>query len=516
MILRLVVPVLCFLLCMPDHDAYSQSRPEIFWGPDIDDQKGVSTLAVFGDNDDYFFTLQRSRKKRGGYTISKIDADSLDVVAKAPVLIPEINKIQPVLQNVITLEGSNYLITTTENPDLGKVFIYAFQVTSKGEINQVPVLLAAASAEALNHGGNFRTYVDKYRKHLTVIVPTEHIDGRNDKFEIRLFDPGLNLLRAKNLEVPHASERLNYVDAAIDSTGDVYVLASIRDTELEALNKDRNIGKDFSLLHYSWATESLNEKSLSLGLKWLYDVDLFINDKNNVQICGYYSNMVDLIMAGTFSVELEPSSGKLLNQGITPFDRDFRSQLRPASNATSETDVFELDYVFNNESGQSLLISEKTYTETTQSYNPATGSYSTIYVYNFDEVLVSCINPNSKIQFNAVIPKYQSSSAKKNSYTSYLATFHKDNAYLFYNDHERNAGLSIDKARGHRQLTSASQGQLVMLQIEPTGRLRKMPLFTATSMRASFVPSFVYQTDNSVILMAKSGYRTQYFKVILD
>ncbi len=490
---------------------------QLKWGQEIDDQKGTALIEVFGnENSDEFYALFRSRKKRDGYQLLKFDTDSMYLQDKKVFQLDDPNGGVPRLLYPISTEKNHFIIASTQDVNEDRITILAYPITSDKTIGKAPIKVATGSLKAIEAGGNFRIFVGDRGQTITAIIPTEPFGGKNEKFEVRLFDSEFQLMRAKNLEVPHSAEDLNYVDALIDSTGDVYVLASIRDLEVHEYGEGRNLAKNFSLLHYSWATESLTEKSLSLGSKWMYDARLMINADKNIQICGYYSNMVDLIIAGTFSVEIQPSTGDVLQTGLWPFDRDFKSNLRPKSKSGREIDAYELNYTFANKKGNVQLLSEKTYTEINQTFNPSMGTYTTVKIYNYDEVLMTSLGKTGQIKYSLVIPKFQSSSSENSSYVSYYAHDHKDRTYVFYNDHFRNADLGLGSEKGYRQLTSESSAQCVMLEILPDGKARKYPLFLSSDKRATFVPNYAYATSNSLILLSRSGYHLQFFKIRLE
>ncbi len=489
---------------------------QVEWGQEIDDQKGTALIDVFGNDQSSFYALFRSRKKRDGYQLLKFDTDSVYLQDKEVFQLHDPEGGVPRLLYPVSTKSNHFIIASTQDVNQDRINILAYPIKPEKSVGKNPIKIASGSLKAIEAGGNFRVFVDESGETLTVIIPTEHIEGKNEKFEVRLYDKDFQLMRAKNLEVPHAAEHLNYVDALIDSTGDVHVLASIRDLEVHEYGEGRNLAKNFSLLHYSWATESLTEKSLSLGSKWMYDARLLINDDKNIQICGYYSNMVDLIIAGTFSVEIQPSTGDVLQTGLWPFDRDFRSNLRPKSKSGRDIDAFELNYTFADSKGNVQLLSEKTYTEINQTFNPSMGTYSTVKIYNYDEVLMTSLGKTGQIKYSHVIPKFQSSSSQGSPYVSFYAHHHKDRTYVFYNDHFRNADLGLGSEKGYRQLTSESAAQCVMLEITPNGKSKKYPLFLSSDKRATFVPNYAYATDKSLILLSRSGYHLQFFKIRLE
>ena len=254
-----------------------------------------------------------------------------------------------------------------------------------------------------------------------------------------------------------------------------------------------------------------------MGNKWLYDVRLFINEKNNLQVAGYYSNMVDLIMAGTFSLEINKKTDKIINQGLNQFDREFRTQFRPKGGNIAQTELgmFNLDYAFPQKDGMTQLICEKNYTETSTVVNPGTGTYSVITVYNCDEILLSSIDPSSKIKYNITIPKYQSSTNPYDDYTSYLAFRNGARTFIIYNDNTRNTELSLQSEKGYRQLTSPANSTAIMIVVHENGQTVKIPLFDSSKEKPVLNPKYFYQTSDGVVLLTNSGYDTRLLKVKL-
>jgi hypothetical protein len=227
--------------------------------------------------------------------------------------------------------------------------------------------------------------------------------------------------------------------------------------------------------------------------------------------------MVDLVMAGTFSLEINPKNGDIVNQGISPFDRDFRTKFRPTTSRDRQTEMgrFKLDYVFAMPGQGATLISEKSYVETTSIWNPTTNTYQTIIIYNYDEVLATCINPDSKIKYNIVIPKYQSSNSSASVYTSYLAFRRGGSTCIVYNDHFRNEEIPLNSEQGYRQLSSSNNSQVIMAIIDDKGNTKKLVLKDMREEKVNFNSAFMHEAGNYLILVANNPYKTRYFKIKL-
>ncbi len=489
----------------------------MIWSDPNQGLKGYEVNDLFGFNDDHFFVFRENRRKKFRYAIQKVSTDSLKVLGERIFNLPEVKGETPRLITSMSIGKKQYLLAYTSEKDKDEMNIFAYEILDSPNISAVPTLLAKANKFALNTERDITAFKDEKNDLFTIIIPLETEPTKNEKFQLLLFNSELNTVNSKQIEVPYPAEILEYTEALVDSTGSIYVLATILNTSLTAINKDRNIGRNYSLFKYSWETETLVEKSLSLGSKWLYDVRLFLNKNNNVQVAGYYSNMVDLIMAGTFSLEINKETGEVLNQGLNPFDREFRSQFRPKGGIITDVELgmYVLDYVFPKNNGNTLFISEKNYTETSTVFNPGTGTYSIITIYNYDEILLSTISASSKIEFNLMIPKYQSSTNSSDDYTSYLAFSEGDKTFIVYNDNERNSGLSLTEEKGYRQLTSPSNTAAILVVVHQNGQMKKLPLYTADKEKPVLNPNFFYQTSDGVVLLTESGFDTRFLKLKL-
>lgn len=512
-----VKSVLLLLLLLPFSLA-AQDKPNLIWGKPIESLKGYEINQVFGADDDVFYVFRQNRRKKYPYALQKISTDSLIVLGERIFSLIELKGNEPKIVQTLEIGKKLYFIATTTESATDSVTIYAYEILDKPNIEPKPTLLGRANGKALNKNQDFTIFKDDVNDLFTLILPQETDQQKNQKFEILLFNSLLEKIKSKNIEVPYPADIIEYTDALVDSSGAIYVLASIMNPSLTALNKDRNIGKNFSLFKYSWETETLVEKSLSLGNKWLYDVRLFLNKSNNIQVAGYYSNMVDLIMAGTFSLELDKTNSKILNQGLSPFDREFRTKFRPKGGNISETELgmFNLDYVFPRADGSTQLISEKNYTETSTIFNPGTGTYSIITVYNYDEILLTTIDESSKIKYNIMIPKFQSSTSSYDSYTSYISFSESGKTFFIYNDNDRNSDLGIDASSGYRQLTSPTNTVVELVVVHENGQTVKIPLYTSSKERPVLNPNFFYQTHDGVVLLTNSGYDSQFLKLKLS
>jgi len=511
-----IIGILLVLICTPFF-GLGQKASTMHWGPVMTDQKGNELLSVFGADSAYFYTLRTASKKRDGFLIEQISTDSLAVEKVVTVQFPMVDGMFPLLFDALSFGGRNYLITTAENATNNEIHILAFELNTNLMLLGSPITIGISDQAILGAGKNFMTYTDKLKRNLLVVIPKEKEAAKNEKFDVLLFDADLNFLYKKSLELPHASGLVGFEDILVDAGRGFFLLTSIVDKSLKTIHANRNMGRNYSLLQYTWENELMRERSLAIGTKWLYNVKLIENAADNFQIAGYFSNMVDLIMAGTFSVEIDRESGEIVNQGLNPFDREFKNKFKSATNNDpADLGLYRLDHVYPVSQNRTQLVSEKRYSQTSTVFNPATGTYSVIEINYFDQLLITGMSPSSEIIYQFKIPKFQSSSRIDGLYTSYVAWQGKSGIYLIYNDHERNAALRLDEESNYRQVNSTSSTQVVALNIDDSGQAKKEVMFTTADRKMTFTPYFFYALDDGIILMTVDGYKTQYVRLKLE
>lgn len=497
--------------------ARSQDAFSIEFGPILDEQKGNDLISVFGRDSTHFFTLRLSGRKNGGFIVEKIDTDSMHVQKTAEFFLPTVGGIDLVLKYPVELKERIYFLATAENPTTGEVNIYALEFNQNLNLDQTAILLGIGTRISLINGESFRLHKDREAETLMVLIPRHFEPERNAKFDVAIFDSSLKLLREKRIEIPHPSGMLSVDDILVKGQSHFYLLFSMEDPTLVNLQSERKMGRNHSVIEFSWETGKMREKSLAIGTKWLYDVSLVLNADSNVQIAGYYSNMVDLSIAGTFSVELDTRSGQIVNQGLSPLDRRFKAQFKRATNSDpSELGLFSQTRVFPAGKGLVQMVSEKEYAQNTTVFNPVTGTYSLIRIQNYDQLLVTGMAPSSQIVFNFTIPKFQSSTRYDALYTSFLSHLGSESLYLIYNDHERNQELTLTDISNHRQITSPSNTMAMLVRIGNNGSATKFPLFSTSDRNMTLTPYFYRTLPDGVVLTATNGYKTQFIRLKLQ
>jgi hypothetical protein len=479
------------------------------FGPELAEQRNTPIVEIFGHSDDYFLCLRKQRKQNGSFVIEKIGTDSLRVEKSVPFIPTEVAGKLPVFAFPFSTKSGSYLMATAEDPESQEVYIMAYPISENLSIPSQPVVLGVGNREALISEDGFLIFKSTDGEKLVLFIPEEDNPAKNEKFTLRYFDSQLSLLDTKKIEIPYRASEVFLEDAVLTASGVLHGIISI-----EKESKVRSIPDSYALLSYNPREEGVKEKALALGTKWFYDLDLTLTPDTNLWLSGYYSNMVEPSMAGTFSVLMDSHNGELLKTGLSPFDRDFRLIFRRDLNSDEDDlGLFQLDKTYLGKNETLSMVSEKRYERQSTIFNPATGMYNVILIHYHEEIMITTIKPNSRIVENILIPKYQNFSRTSGRYTSYTSHQWKDGILVFYNDHAKNTDLPADDYNEYRALSNENNIAITYCLVED-GTVIKRSLDPKAVNNYYLDAEFSYDRRTFQILTAYKENQTRYIKVL--
>lgn len=507
--LQSIVLLALFALITQLVAAQDADLPTFMVGPELAEQKNNRIWKTFGHSDQFFYCLRTDRRKEDLFILEKIGVDSLSVLKTSEFSLGEINTRIPVFAYPFSTDDASFIIATAEDPESKDIFILAYRIFDNLTIAIEPVVIGIANREALMSEDGFLIFRSKDKKKVALFIPEEKDQLRTEKFALRYFDSELNLLESRKIEIPYPSDEVRLEDALLTPDGVFHGIIS-----LSKATEVRVLPNSYALLTYNPAEDKIKEKSLALKSKWIYDLKLTLTPDTNLWLAGYYSNMMEPSMAGTFSVLIEANSGELLNTGLSPFDRDFRLMFRSnLKNNEDELGLFQLDNLTLNGDGSLSMISEKRFDRQSTIFNPATGTYTVIQVHNYEELLITTILPGSQIVETLLIPKYQSSSRNADRYTSYAKTIVGDQLLFLYNDHIRNEPLSSTQFDEYRTLNN-SNNMSISYGLIRNGEIIKKTLNPPTLDSYHLDAEQQYRSSKGHVFTTYNGYRTRYIKVL--
>lgn len=485
-----------------------------FLGPVQEEERGLELLELFGHADDHFFALYGNTRRMRKFTLVKVNTDSLQVKTRTEFKLPEIKGMPTYYAFAFSTAENEYIIATADDGKTGEVFIFAFEILDDASISGTPITIGQGKALALNSDDGFSIFLSEDGQRPIMLIPDEPDPFKNEKLQVRVFDGKFSLLQSGLLRLPYPAGQAMVEKAIGDSGGNVHLLASIANEPVDKRNKYDDRTVEYTLVSYDPATNRVSEKLLSLGEKKLYNAQPVINGEDHLQVAGFYGNMLNMNMAGTFSLEVDATDGTILNYGMYPFGRDFRLRFRSdVRQKESESGHFELDQVQVLGMDTLQMISEMRYTQTATVFNPASGTYSTIVINNFDEILVTRIATDSRIINNTLIPKLQSSSREEGKYLSYVSYLVDGITYLIFNDNERNDPHDLFDGGTVRPLTGSSAARPVVVSVDKEGRASKRLLIVSGTQPYVLFAAYHHATPSAMILTLYSGSKIRFAKI---
>ncbi|MFN2422785.1 MAG: hypothetical protein ABR572_03320 [Cryomorphaceae bacterium] len=507
---------LLWMLCFGQ--ASAQNSTSVIWGPRPEKGNQLELIEVFGADTNFFYTMSGETRKNSALFISRIEADSLRPLHSCVLALPDVDGRQAFYLQSLDFAGKSYIIGTTESSKGELIELHAYEIDDSLRFGIPPVFLGNVHRTVMAQNRNYQLITSTDNRFLALVATTELDLARNEKFEIKLFDSSLNLAFQKQLEIPYAAGDVNYGDIIVDSDVAIYLLMDVPSPRLKEMDKVAAPAGDYFMIRYNFKQNTVSEKALSIGVKWIYEARLKKNTAGDIQVFGYFSNMVDPVMAGTFSVSFDAATGRITDNGLAAFDRAFKAQFRPRGNVTDRSDLalYDIGYTFAQPDSEMLMVSEKRDLYRSTIFNPATGTYFVVENFMYEEILLTQISTSGEGLMNFKIPKFQASGRSDDNHLSYLAARDKDRTFFIFNDHERNAGLDIHSNTKYSVLSGRNNAQAVMYRFGPGGHLSKEVLFKNSPSGGVFIPTFCYQLSGALVIYTEGSAGGQFVRLGLE
>lgn len=509
--MKKVIIFLFFAISIAESKAQTSN---LYWGAIEEDKHNREIVDIYPALNGNIIITKANIRNYEELILEEFSQDSLKLLNKNQQKIPEVKNMQPKYYGALHLRQNSIIICTAEDRNNNKTYILGFPLSPDLNLASEPKTLGIIETVDQKDNVLFDLYTSTDNNSFVLLIPTSFDDQQNEKFELRNFDYLMNLSYSKELEFPYPANKLLFEDLLLDGDSAVYMLISEEADHFSNKKSDTRKARNYKLASFFTKENRMIELELSLGLKWVYDARLSITQTGALQVAGYYSNYTDLILSGTFALNINRSTQEIETQGLKPFSRDFKTQFRPSSGVVDERELgyFQFDKIYNLPNGNTQLICEKRYSYTSTVYNPATGTYMVVTVYRSDNLIITEIDEKGDIVFNLNIPKFQASSRDFGLYTSY-SSFRRDNkTYFLYNDNEQNSG-SNDK---FREMNSADDSDAVLVEIDKDGTVNKTILYNHAKEQTVLRPEYYLPTPDGIVLYTQSSKKFRLARLSLE
>lgn len=312
---------------------------------------------------------------------------------------------------------------------------------------------------------------------------------QSDGIHFRCFNRGLNLLWEKDLRLPPAPEIAQVHHYLLDNRGSIYLMSG-RNPIKSFSDWQRPQGGLYVAYYFDPFTKRLKQYDISLKDKQVLSTEFAINNKQEVVIAGYYSNNFKFKADGTLLIILNAHGGSIQKAAYTPFSATFLENMHVGGKETLED--FYLDHLHITDSGHVVLIGEQYYVSRFVTTDPTTGRQVVDYRYNFDDVMMHCLDTAAEHIWSLRIPKRQFTNSPSDVHFSYAFAPSDAGYAVIFNDDEASTERLASGEDTQASLWTGSKNSVTTLcLINPAGQLTRSTLTDNNEEHLLFNPLMV-------------------------
>lgn len=346
------------------------------------------------------------------------------------------------------------------------------------------------------------------------LSPEKRADNKNyDNIGLHVFDSNLSQQWEKVIEMPHTEKKMDYFDRSVNADGDVYILAKVYNDETtddmkSKRSEDPNYHMELFLVKAGGA--DIKKEKIIIEGKFINSLMLYEATKDFMVIGGYYQDPgTKYGVSGVYLIKVKKDGElydqyyheiplEILNQNVRKVEA--RKNSRDEEKGKSSFKNLLLKRIVTAEDGSVVLIGEQ-YELEIRTSTSANGSVYTYITHHYDNILITRIGVDGKLNWMHKIPKEQKGKSKPGG-MSFQYMNNGDSHYLLYLDNIKN--LNLEKDEDPALHLNGSGGYLTSAKIEHgSGISSKHSLFDVRDVKGIEADQFetnriVQLSDNEI------------------
>jgi hypothetical protein len=515
-------------------NAYSQKKSksvDIISGEEIKESRSSNLESIIGYDETGIYVL----KTEGGGMFSSEASfiehfdNKMNQTKSEEVIITDKRGDERFFESFVYMSNTIYLFSSTEDKKSDFVELYAQTVNKKTlrpNNDARKIAKIDYSQKGNNSFGDFAFEISKDESKILIHYLLPAKKKEKEKIALIVMDKDLNLVWEKKCTLPYSEDLFEDERYKIDNEGNAYILGLVYKEKAVSKRKGKPNFK-YQLISYKSNGTVYNEYPIELPGKFITDMQIAINDKNDIICAGFYSNVGTFSVNGSYYMYIDGQNGDISRKNFKEFDIDFitqnmtereaeRTKKKEKKGKDVELYEYDLDDLVIRDDGGVILIGEQFFINVfTTTYTNSNGSTSTTttYHYYYNDIVVININPDGKIDWAKKIPKYQESINDGGTYSSYALGFLDDKLFFLFNDNPKNLTNTGD---GKLKNYNPNRESIVALVVmENDGNFKKEALYKMKRSDILIRPKLSQQvTDSEMILFGKKGKMQQFTKLI--
>jgi hypothetical protein len=438
-ILRLIVTVIVLLVILPISSAQS-----IEWSNSRKINGGALFTRVLGENANGVYVLRyRNRFFTRNIIIEKY-RNHLGFNFSRNILLKRSRLI------AVDLNQENLLFFTSdfnknERRNELKAQFFDNNILPKTKEKQIAYSQPIESYDK----GDFRVQSSSDLSKYLVVYSNKSLANKRT-IHLKMLDNQMNELAEKHLELPLNYDAYNLNEFTIDNAGNVFLI----------VKEKHKIGKrtfdeisNYRLLIWQQSTNELRDILLSDSGRYIQNLKLSIDrNQQSANISGYYSYAHQDRFSGLYLCKVNADSIENAKQYYSPIPVELMSRLIGERQAIDKSEAFDFKQLkaIPLSNGSVALISERSSMSLEEDivYVNGVPQNTSRNIYNFDDVMIVCLDSIGRLIWHQVIHKNQSSLNDGGYYSSIIIGVTNDNIHVIFNDKMRGNGNVLQYSLG--------------------------------------------------------------------
>lgn len=373
---------------------------------------------------------------------------------------------------------------------------------STGEFENEGERIIAVEGKVTGGNGNKFKLATSFDNSKLLVRFRKKPESRNDKINhdvigLYVFDSKVKPLWGKDVEMPYTEARMDNIDYAVGSNGDVFILTEVmKEGESRKFDREGNPNFDNQLITISESGVDVNASEINVQGKFVTQASFFEGKDDALMIAGFYGNKRGIQTDGIFYCSLTKDGKQsdfknfeipleLIKQYMSQRNQERLERKEDKGKDLGMTNMVLRDILIHDD-GSIFFAAEKYYVVVTT--DSKTGS--TRYDYYFEEMLAAKLDKNGELVYMKKLPKRQHSSSGgsgfgfggfvgvsflRNSELSYKLVQSKDHYYIMFLDNVKNLELNENKIPARHE--QGKGGFLTAYQInKESGNVKKLSI----------------------------------------
>lgn len=292
-----------------------------FTGFDLEKSSDVTLIGAFKTPDGYVVFKKEPIRGPGGwhYFLQRFDNNmkSVNVMDVSEQFEHDKYSIEQ-----ITKVGNSYvLISTRNNAEKKEINLYAQRLEWDRNKLEEPIEIYSEPRERMSSQLKFEVNGSRDEKHLLIVVHPPYKANEKEKFFFKVYDENLEeVLSREEVEFEETDRAYTIRQIEMGVHGELYILGS----KFRPADRKAGIGQGPTEYEITTLTnQGRDEVQLDLKEKIVADIALYVSDKNELFVSGYYRKKDGVGIDGVFLFSIDPKSGEINESISDEFSQEF-------------------------------------------------------------------------------------------------------------------------------------------------------------------------------------------------